>query len=80
MLKHVVVGSRFGVISRLPQIIPRPCVMIAAMLPKGKWWVLDRAGEFGWLEGDLVANDVCGLNPLPSTHDSRRGSVPIFCD
>mmetsp|Transcript_108364 Transcript_108364/g.305567 ORF Transcript_108364/g.305567 Transcript_108364/m.305567 type:complete len:394 (+) Transcript_108364:134-1315(+) len=30
-----------------------PCVVVVPVRPKGTWWVLDRGGEFGYVDGNL---------------------------
>eukprot|EP00930_Biecheleria_cincta_P031892 TRINITY_DN22119_c0_g1_i1.p1 TRINITY_DN22119_c0_g1~~TRINITY_DN22119_c0_g1_i1.p1 ORF type:complete len:372 (-),score=39.26 TRINITY_DN22119_c0_g1_i1:177-1292(-) len=41
--------------------VSKPCVVVAPFRPKGRWWVLDRGGEFGYIDGELQPQMVKGF-------------------
>jgi len=47
----------FG-IRNFAKSVDRPCILVAPHRPKGSWWVLNRGGDFGYIDGDLKVEAV----------------------
>lgn len=56
----------------------KPCILIAPLRTKGAWWVLNRGGSFGYVDGDLqrdVTMSMCSWMRFLCREAGREGGV-----